>query len=145
MQKAEGRQKKEYSMEVIETGENLYIYKQKTYDEISRITGVPVVTVQRWSERYEWRKKKIDQIKRRVDYRKNLYDLRDGMLTAAMETTNPQMVHALAGLQRIIDSEEKMKPIDDLPADPGRAAGLSEETLTKIKKEIYGIQSKNTP
>ena len=132
--------KKEYSMEVVETCENLYIYKQKTYEEISKITGVPVVTVQRWSTQYEWRKKKLEQIKRRVDYRKNLYDLRDRILENARETTDPQIIHALVNLQRTIEAEEKMKPIEDLPADPGKGLGLSPETLEKIKEEIYGIR-----
>jgi len=131
--------KKEYSFEVIETGENLYIYKQKTYDEISKITGVPVVTVQRWSTQYEWRKKKLDQVKRRVDYRKTLYEVRDGLLQKAQDTTDPQVIHALGALQRIIDAEEKMKPLEDLPAEPEKGLGLSPETLAKIKEEIYGI------
>jgi transposase len=133
------RGKKEYSMEVIETAENLYVYKQKTYDEIARITGVPVVTIQRWSEKYEWRSQKLAQVKRRVDYRKALYELRDQLLESARSTTNPQAIYGLGHLQRIIESEEKLKPIDELPADPGKATGLSAETLEKIKEEIYGI------
>ena len=137
---AHSDKKKEYSMEIVETAENLYIYKQKTYEEISRITGVPVVTVQRWSTQYEWRKKKLDQIKRRVDYRKNLYDLRDRILENARETTDPQIIHALVNLQRTIEAEEKMKPLEDLPADPEKGLGLSPETLEKIKEEIYGIR-----
>ena len=134
------KEKKEYSMEVVETAENLYIYKQKTYEEISRITGVPVVTVQRWSSQYEWRKKKLEQVKRRVDYRKNLYDLRDRILENARETTDPQAIHALVNLQRTIEAEEKMKPLEDLPAEPEKGLGLSPETLEKIKEEIYGIR-----
>lgn len=142
MVKAKGSQKKEYSFEVVETAENLYIYKQKTYEEISKITGVSIPQIQRWSEKYDWRKKKLEQIKQRVDYRRNLYDLRDAMLKKAMDSTDPQMVHALANLQRVIDAEEKMKPLEDLPADPGKATGLSEETLRKIREEVYGIREK---
>jgi transposase len=133
------REKKEYSFEVIETAENLYIYKQKTYEEISKITEVPVVTIQRWSAQYEWRKKKLDQVKCRVDYRKTLYEIRTVLLENARTDTNPQSIYALAGLQKIIESEEKMKPIEELPADPEKGLGLSPETLAKIKEEIYGI------
>ena len=137
------KEKKEYSMDIVETCENLYIYKQKTYEEISRLTGVPVVTIQRWSEKYEWRSQKLAQIKRRVNYRKNLYELRDQLLDAARMAANPQAIYALAGLQRIIESEEKMKPIEELPAEPEKALGLSEETLKKIREEVYGIREKN--
>lgn len=135
------REKKEYSMEIVETAENLYIYKQKTYEDIARITGISVAQIQRWSEKYEWRKKKIEQIKRRVDYRRDLYVLRDKKLEDALNTTDPQIVHALGTIQKLIDAEEKLKPFEDLPEDPGKAAGLSDETLAKIKEEIYGIRN----
>jgi len=135
------KEKKEYSFDVVETGENLYIYKQKTYEEISKITGVPVVTIQRWSEKYEWRNKKLEQVKQRVGYRRDLYMLRDAMLKKAMDSTDPQAIHALANLQRVIDAEEKMKPMEELPADIEKAMGLSEETLSRIKEEIYGIRA----
>lgn len=134
--------KKEYSMEVRETASNLYIYRQKTYEEISKITGVSVPQLLRWGAQEDWRGQKFTQVKKRVDYRKNLYTLRDKVLESAMASTDPQTVHALANLQRIIDSEEKMKPVEDLPVDPERKIGLSEETLAKIKEEIYGISVK---
>ena len=133
--------RREYSFDIVETGENLYIYKQKTYEEISKITGVPVVTIQRWSEKYEWRNKKLEQVKQRVSYRRDLYMLRDAMLKKAMDSTDPQAIHALANLQRVIDAEEKMKPMEELPADIEKATGLSEETLSRIKEEIYGIRA----
>ena len=139
---AHNDKKKEYSMEVVETCENLYIYKQKTYEEISRITGVPVVTIQRWSTQYEWRKKKMEQVKRRVDYRKNLYDLRDKILEIAREDINPQNIYALFNLQKAIEAEEKFKPLEDLPSEPEMILGLSEETLKKIREEVYGIREK---
>jgi transposase len=138
------REKKEYSFAVIETAENLYVYKQKTYEEISRIVNVPVVTIQRWSDKYEWRSQRLAQVKRRVDYRKTLYELRDQLLEAAKGSTDPQSIYALAGLQKIIESEEKMKPMEELPEAPEKNLGLTEETLTRIKEELYGLRSGDT-
>jgi hypothetical protein len=133
--------KKEYDFGVVDTAESLYVHKQKTYEEISRALDVPVVTIQRWSEKYEWRKKKLEQVKLRVEYRRNLYVLRDQMLQSAMASTDPQVVHGIAALQRVIEMEEKMKPVDDLPANPEKNLGLTEETLSKIKEELYGIKT----
>ena len=99
--------KKEYSMEVVEAAENLYIYKQKTYEEISKITGVSVPQIQRWSDKYEWRKKKIEYIKQRVGRRKELYLIKDNLIKEAQANTDPQAVYKLAALQRTIDAEEK--------------------------------------
>jgi hypothetical protein len=125
--------KKEYSMEVIETCENLYIYKQKTYEEISKITDVPVVTIQRWSAQYEWRKKKIDQVKRRVDYRKTLYEVRDGLIKKAQEGTDPQTIHALGALQRIIDAEEKIGVQEEAPPNPEIFLGFMRDMVLFLK------------
>jgi hypothetical protein len=138
------RKEKEYSFEVIETAENLYIYKQKTYEEISRITGVPVVTLQRWGADenpnkkagkggYGWRKKKLEQIKRRVDYRKTLYEVRDNLLQKAQDTTDPQVIHALGALQRIIDAEEKIGSQEEAAPNPEVFLGFMRDMVIFLK------------
>jgi hypothetical protein len=136
---SEQTRKKEYSFQVVEGAECLYIYRQKTYDEISRITGVSVVQVQRWSEKYGWRKKKMEYVSAQAGFRRDLYVLRVEMLKKAIETQNAQDIHAMANLQRLIESVEKGKSLEDLPAEPEKGLGLSPETLAKIKEEIYGI------
>jgi transposase-like protein len=50
--------KKEYSFEVIDRCEALYVNEGKTYGEISGTTGVSIPQLQRWGKKYEWRKKK---------------------------------------------------------------------------------------
>ncbi len=110
-------EKKEYSFEVVETAENLYVYKNKTYEEISKILDIPVVTLQRWGADekpdkggkggYEWRKKKLEYIKQRVGTRKELYLIKDHLIKEAKENTDPLAVYKLATLQRTIDAEEK--------------------------------------
>ncbi len=102
-----GSPKKEYSFEVVETAENFYVYRQKTYGEISKITGVSIVQIQRWSEKYDWRIKKIDYIKQKVGRRKELYLIKDNLIKEAQNNTDPQAVYKLVALQRTIDAEEK--------------------------------------
>jgi len=94
-------------MEIVETAENLYIHKQKTYEEVSRIISIPVVTIQRWSTQYDWRKQKLDHIKRKIGRRKELYLLKDQLIKSAQDNSDPQAVYKLAALQRTIDAEEK--------------------------------------
>jgi transposase len=55
--------RKEYSFEIRDRCEGLYVNEGKTLHEISGITGVPEVTVQRWSaqdkkEKEDWESKK---------------------------------------------------------------------------------------
>lgn len=53
--------KKEYSFEVVDCCEALYVVDGKTYDEIAKSSGVSIAQVQRWAEKYEWRKKKEER------------------------------------------------------------------------------------
>lgn len=50
--------KKEYSFEVVDRCESLYVNEGKTLDEIAESTGVSVAQVQRWAAKYEWKIKK---------------------------------------------------------------------------------------
>lgn len=60
-----GKQKrKEYSFEVVDRCEGLYVNEQKTLEEIAKTTGVSVAQVQRWLAKYEWKKKKEEFRKR---------------------------------------------------------------------------------
>jgi hypothetical protein len=128
--------KKEYSFEIVDTAESLYVHKQKTYEEISRALDVPVVTVQRWSEKYEWRKKKLEQVKLRVDYRRNLYLLRDQMLRSAMASTDPQVVHGIAALQKAIEGEERAK-------SPDEAVPSAEEFLKFMREMVAFLKDRD--
>jgi len=53
--------KREYSFEVIDHCEALYVVEGKTYDEIAKSSGVSIAQIQRWAEKYEWRKKKEER------------------------------------------------------------------------------------
>jgi transposase len=53
--------KKEYSFEIVDHCEALYVVEGKTYDEIAKSSGVSIAQIQRWAEKYEWRKKKEER------------------------------------------------------------------------------------
>jgi transposase len=53
--------RKEYSFEVIDHCETLYVVEGKIYDEIAKSSGVSIAQIQRWAEKYEWRKKKEER------------------------------------------------------------------------------------
>jgi len=131
--------KKEYSYDTVETAECLYVYRQKTYDEIARLTGVSVAQIQRWSQKFDWRQKRMQYLAAQTGFRRDLYLLRLKMLEQALETRDPQVVHAMTNLQRIIESVEKGKALEELPVEPERAIGLSQESIQKIKEELYGL------
>lgn len=50
--------RREYSFEIVDRCESLYIQDEKTHEDISKETGVSVPQIQRWSQKYDWRKKR---------------------------------------------------------------------------------------
>ncbi len=52
--------KKEYSFEIVDQCEGLYVNGGKTLEAIATETGVSISQVQRWAGKYEWKRKKED-------------------------------------------------------------------------------------
>lgn len=50
--------KREYSFEIVDQCEGLYINDGKTLEEIVKATNVSPAQVQRWAKKYEWKKKR---------------------------------------------------------------------------------------
>jgi transposase-like protein len=55
--------KKEYSFEVIDRCEALYVNEGKIYEEIAKSNGVSVPQLLRWGKKYEWRNKRENLIR----------------------------------------------------------------------------------
>ena len=52
--------RREYSFEIVDRCEGLYVDAGKTLDEIAKSSGVSISQVERWAKKYEWKKKKDD-------------------------------------------------------------------------------------
>ena len=57
--------RREYSFEIVDRCEALYINEEKTFEEITKVIGVSIAQVQRWAKKYEWKKKK-EEFRNRV-------------------------------------------------------------------------------
>jgi len=54
-----------------------------------------------------------------------------------------QATYAYTNLLKVlIEISRKLKPSEGLPGGPPKSVGLSDETLSRIKEEIYGINTK---
>ena len=57
--------KREYSFEVVDRSEGLYVSAGKTIDAIATETGVSIAQVQRWAKKYGWKDKK-EKLRQRI-------------------------------------------------------------------------------
>jgi transposase-like protein len=120
--------RKEYSFEIVDRCETLYVVEGKTHEEISKESGVSVAQIQRWSEKYEWRKKKeerkhetlkahaevrspvrekilLDLKKQKERYDKYFEGLNEGTVDNQAQYAYNQLCKTISDIQRELDSK----------------------------------------
>jgi transposase len=50
--------RREYSFEIVDKCEGLYVQEEKSLEAVAKESGVSVPQIQRWAKKYEWKKKK---------------------------------------------------------------------------------------
>ena len=129
--------KKEYSFEVIDHCEALYVVEGRTYDEIAKSSGVSIAQIQRWAEKYEWRKKKeerkretlkaqaesrspvrekilLDLKKQKERYDKYFETLGENEINTQATYAHATLCKTISDIQKDLDSKAEQK-IDRLP------------------------------
>lgn len=103
-----------------EEARNAVILEGLTYAEAAARSGIDVSSIQKRAARDRWqdaRKKRADRL---VEYRGKLELLRDKLLDRALETGDPQAVHAFNQIEKTV---------------PGRSLQLSEGERLRIATE----------
>jgi transposase-like protein len=128
-----------YSFEVREQAAELYVTGGLTYEQVSKETGVPVQTLKRWASEENWTEQKREFRKALSDIRRKTVLLQRQLIQKALETLDPQAVYAVARL--IQATRGKLPEGPDAAAKEAKDAkgGLDEETLKRIREEVYGL------
>ena len=96
-----------YSPEFIERAENMYVMDGMSHKEIARELGTAVATIQRWSDRGEWKTIRSEYMDMDRYLRRNMYTLRKKAMEMAVGAPDPQTIYAVARLETLTLRDKK--------------------------------------
>ena len=136
----------EYSMEVVERAEELYCVEGHTFDAVATLTGVAASTLKRWSDRYNWQKKKEEIRQALSSIRANTIKLRAKLIENCLNTMNAQdafAVSAIEGLAQrasVIAAKQPAAPavenLREIKSDEDAIAALEEAIQIKLNSML---------
>lgn len=123
------KQGREYAPGDVWQAEDLYIAGGLTYEQVSRETGIPAVTLQRWAEKYDWRG-------RREKYRRDMALIRTGTVELKQRLLNTA-IKTLDGMENLSSQElfgfgnlaRALSPRDEGRRSEARAADIDRPAL----------------
>ncbi len=108
--------RKEYSFEIRERAEELYVIDGLTFDEVAGETGIAAITLKKWAAAENWREKREEYRASVKDIKSNIVKLRKKLFAQALNSLNPQQVFAAIRLEGVElkrgKKEEKVPEID---------------------------------
>ncbi len=98
---AKGGGPREYSWEVRERAEELYIVDGLTYEQVAQATGVSMTQIQRWAAADGWQERRREYRQALTEIRRGAVELRRRLIGQALQSLNPQDVYAVARMEAI--------------------------------------------
>lgn len=97
---------KEYSFDIIDDAQNLYVFEARTFADVAKKTGVSIGQIKRWSAKYDWQKLKDFFLKARSQKRIRILQLSVDALKGACDARIPQekaqLIHAWKGVEDVL-------------------------------------------
>lgn len=128
---------REYSWEVRERAEELYIVEGLTFEQVAEATGVSVTQLKTWSAEGDWPERKREYRRELSGIKRNTTKLMSKLLEKALQSLNPQDVYAISSLQAVMNKSASGEPAP-APVDPereiktaGEAVGALEDALER--------------
>lgn len=94
---------REYSWEIRERAEELYIVDGHTYELVAETTGVSLSQLKRWGGEGDWSGRKREYRQALASVRRDTVLLKGKLLKQAMNSLDPQQVYAFSRLQSVTD------------------------------------------
>lgn len=110
------RERREYSFEIREQAETLYVEEGRTFEEVSRATGVSVSQLRLWARRDKWHARRDEYRENRRTAHAALFRLRAKALQRALETVDPQDINAAIRLEQAYRTRAGRRGGEDRPA-----------------------------
>jgi hypothetical protein len=91
----------EYSWEVRERAEELYVVDGCTYDQVAEATGVSVSQLKRWGAEGDWSGRRRQYRQDLAEIRRNMVTLRRELIRKALTSLDPQDIYAIGSLETV--------------------------------------------
>jgi transposase-like protein len=89
----------EYSWEVRERAEELYVVDGLTYKEVAEATGISVSQIERWGSEGGWADRRRQYRQTMSEIRRKTLLLREALIDKAITSLDPQDVYAISRLE----------------------------------------------
>ena len=100
----------EYSREIRERAEELYVVDGLTYEQVAKTTGVAASTLKRWADEGQWGARKKEYRQALTSIERNAVLLRKGLIEKALSSLDPQDVYAVARLEAVMNRRKTGEP-----------------------------------
>jgi hypothetical protein len=134
------RQGREYPSDDVWRAQELYCVARLTFDQVATETGVSVSTLKRWGEKYDWRGRRARLAQAEADLRFDTILARSAMLKELIETKNPQVGFAVAGLEGLALKQAEAAKAGKLPeaAAQGRLREIrtNDDAVAALKEAV---------
>jgi len=119
-------ERKEYDYAIRTLAEQLYIFHGRTYEEISRETGVSEAQLKRWGKAGEWRAKRGQYLTSKSQILTRMIGVRDDIIGQLENEIQPHTVQNLLGALKQAESMIEVR-INPGSADHDRPAIFLED------------------
>lgn len=96
--------RKEYDYGIRTLAEQLYVFHGRTYEEISRETGVSQNQLKRWGKHVDWRAKREQYLKSKAQDLLRMMNIKESMFDKLESGIEPNVVHQVLSAIRQADS-----------------------------------------
>ncbi|MBW2093011.1 MAG: hypothetical protein JRI34_12925 [Deltaproteobacteria bacterium] len=125
----------EYSWEIRERAEELYVVDGLTYEQVAKTTGVAASTLKRWADEGQWGARKKEYRQALTSIERNAVLLRKGLIEKALSSLDPQDVYAVARLEAVMNRRKTGEPAA-LPAPETRDIKTPQDAVETLQEAI---------
>jgi transposase-like protein len=126
---------REYSWEVRERAEELYIVEGLTFEQVAEATGVSATQLKTWSAEGDWPGRKREYRQELSGIKRNTTKLMSKLLEKALQSLNPQDVYAISSLQAVMNRSAGGEPAQ-APLDPEREIKTASEAVDALEAAL---------
>jgi len=129
---------REYSWEVRERAEELYIVDGLTYEQVAAQTGVSVSQIQRWAKEGGWPEKRRELRQALSDIKRKMVLLRLRYIDKALKSLDNQAAYAVARLEDVAAraSGRAAQGSEPEPALPEREIKTPAEAIAALEEAV---------